>query len=262
MSKPIDASQHDTDKALHPPHLDYYAEHFAPFVNQEVKLLELGIHRGGSLLLWRDYFEKGAIVGLDINPIELNDPTGRIHTYQGGQQNTTLLDRIAQEHAPDGFDIIIDDCAHVGKLARASFWHLFDNHLKPGGVYAIEDWGTGYWETWPDGKFYTANIAAEKKGEKPRSTPQPRAPFKPLTAFERFLSRLAGTLQRKPPAAPEQKDRFPSHDYGMVGFIKELIDECAYADITCPGLGISPPRASKFKKMHISHALVIIVKPT
>jgi hypothetical protein len=27
----------------------------------------------------------------------------------------------------DGFDIIIDDCAHIGSIAKSSFWYLFDN---------------------------------------------------------------------------------------------------------------------------------------
>ena len=52
----------------------------------------------------------------------------------------------------DGFDIIIDDASHIGELTKATFWHLFDRHLKPGGLYAIEDWGTGYLDDFPDGK--------------------------------------------------------------------------------------------------------------
>jgi hypothetical protein len=50
---------------------------------------------------------------------------------------------IADNVAPEGFDIIIDDASHIGELTKTAFWHLFDNHLKPNGLYAIEDWGTG-----------------------------------------------------------------------------------------------------------------------
>ena len=25
-------------------------------------------------------------------------------------------------------------------------------HLRPGGLYIIEDWGCGYWPAWPDGQ--------------------------------------------------------------------------------------------------------------
>ncbi len=56
-----------------------YEECFAPMIDNEVKLLELGVAKGGSLLMWRDYFPKGTIVGLGLNATELNEP--RIHTY-------------------------------------------------------------------------------------------------------------------------------------------------------------------------------------
>ncbi len=61
-------------------------------------------YKGGSLHLWRDYFERGLIVGLDLQAIKLEDPTGRIRIYEGMQQDRELLDRIARETAPQGFD--------------------------------------------------------------------------------------------------------------------------------------------------------------
>jgi len=53
--------------------------------------------------------------------------------------------------------------------------------------------------------------------------------------------------------------QFRSHDYGLVGFIKELVDECGMSDITREDFGNPPHRASKFKEMRISpgHALII-----
>jgi hypothetical protein len=66
-----------------------------------------------------------------------------------------LLDRIGRERAPHGFDIVIDDASHIGWQARRSFWHLLAHHVRPGGIYAIEDWGTGYWDDWPDGRQLT-----------------------------------------------------------------------------------------------------------
>ena len=50
-----------------------------------------------------------------------------------------------------GLDIIIDDASHLYKKSRASFDILFENHLKSGGMYIIEDWGCGYWPKWPNG---------------------------------------------------------------------------------------------------------------
>ncbi|MEX2116630.1 MAG: hypothetical protein WEB37_07075 [Bacteroidota bacterium] len=126
--------------------------------NNDVRILELGIKDGGSLNLWREYFPQGIVVGLDINPIHVESPDGRIRTYAGPQQDTGLLDKLARENTTDGFDIIIDDCAHIGVFSRISFWHLFEHHLKSGGMYVVEDWGTGYWWDWVDGSHTNLRI--------------------------------------------------------------------------------------------------------
>ena len=92
----LDASKYDTDKAAHTHYLRNYEEYFRPLLDRDVRLLELGVLKGGSLLLWRDYFERGLVVGLDINPLEIDDQTGRIRFYQGAQHDTALLDRLAR----------------------------------------------------------------------------------------------------------------------------------------------------------------------
>lgn len=231
MHKRLDATGYDTDKSAL--YLKNYEEHFQHLADKDIKLLELGVYKGGSLFLWRDYFTNGTIVGLDVKPCQIDDPTGRIHVYQGFQEDCALLNRIGQETAPDGFDIIIDDASHIGRLTKISFWHLFDNHLKPGGSYVIEDWRTGYWAVWPDGKQYM-----------------------PASHQSVFLKKLAdGLLSRK--------RRFPSHSYGMVGVIKELVDELGMDMITNPNRnGITPQRYPKFRKMEITPGQVFIVKAT
>ncbi|MDT7808598.1 MAG: hypothetical protein QOJ70_2411, partial [Acidobacteriota bacterium] len=220
MKRRLDASKYDTDKAAHTHYLRNYEEFFRPLADRDIRLLELGIYHGGSLLLWRDYFERGLIIGLDLNPVELEDPTGRIRVYQGGQQDTALLDRVARECAPEGFDIIIDDCSHVGQLARVSFWHLFDKHLKPGGLYVIEDWGTGYWDAWPDGVRYRPRRRGAARDSPLRHRLSRAATRLHASAFGRLplAGRLASAAKRT-----LQRGLYSSHDYGMVGFVKELI---------------------------------------
>ena len=116
-----------------------------------IALLELAVLGGESLRLWRDYFPAGPIVGLDQNVVHITDATGRIHIYQGQQDDVALLTHISATHAPEGWDVVIDVAAHVAAPTRRAFWQLFE-YLKPGGVYSIEDWGTGYWADWPDGE--------------------------------------------------------------------------------------------------------------
>ncbi|HYX42220.1 MAG TPA: hypothetical protein VE821_11005, partial [Pyrinomonadaceae bacterium] len=172
------------------------------------------------------------------------------------QQDTELLDRIARECAPDGFDVIIDDCSHIGVLARVSFWHLFERHLKPGGFYVIEDWGTGYWDDWVDGARY--------------QTHPPAAYNHALYRLVRACARLQqhNVIRHLPPAhwlvtkfkTMLLKRQYHSHDIGMVGFVKELIDECGAADITHPEFGRAPQRASKFQHLYVAPSHLFIVK--
>jgi SAM-dependent methyltransferase len=250
-NKTIEAGVYDTDKAQHPHYLRQYEEYFQSLHDKEVKLLELGVYKGGSLLLWRDYFTRGVVVGLDLNSVDVPDDSGRIRIYQGQQQDTALLDRVATENAPDGFDIIIDDCSHVGELTRISFWHLFDNHLKPGGIYVIEDWSTGYWDSFFDGVAfrYKPNLNFSPARFRIRSSfahLQRSAPS--LNPIMRLVKRI---LNRK---------QFRSHNHGLVGFVKELVDECGRADITRTGPDATPARQSKFKEMKIAPGQVFIVK--
>ena len=256
--RPLANARYDTDKSG--AYLQRYDKYFSPLANKEIKLLELGVLRGGSLLLWRDYFLKGTIAGLDINLTQLEDPTGRIHMYQGLQQDRKLLDSIAHDVAPAGFDIIIDDASHVGELTRISFWHLFDHHLKPGGIFAIEDWRTGYYRDFVDGKRYLP----------PQETNRVNAALQnfldTLTSWteEKIVGRqhlrdfLKRALQRLRKMTVRRKLR--SHSYGMVGFVKQLVDELGMDMITGPAGGGRQQRDSKFLSMEIFPGQVFIVK--
>jgi hypothetical protein len=229
-SKELDLNCYSTDKITHYDFLERYDSFFQELVDRKIKLLELGILDGGSLLLWRDYFPHGTIVGTDIkvsyNPQIADDP--RIHTFEGNQTDTVFLTEVANKIAPDGFDIIIDDASHIGAFTKISFWHLFDNHLKPSGIYVIEDWGTGYWDDWTDGK--TVNPSQ-------------------MTNLETHYETKAAS-----------KVPWDNHNYGMVGFIKELVDEQGAADLTRGLLSGKPRRRSKFHSMILNPSLVFIKK--
>jgi len=143
------------------PYFRVYGEALADLRSQPVSLLELGIATGASLLMWRDYFPKGLVTGVDWAVPEIAD-RARIAMYAGAQDDLAVLDLAGSERGP--FDVIVDDCAHLGATAEASFWHLFCHHLRPGGIYAIEDWGTGYWPDWPDGAVFERDHAAGMVG--------------------------------------------------------------------------------------------------
>jgi hypothetical protein len=229
-SKELSLDSYNTDKITHG-YLDVYDPILAPWVDKEIKLLEIGIRKGGSLQLWRDYFRLGVIIGIDIKLPKNFVPGGRIQIFEGSQSDTQFLSEVANKVASEGFDIIIDDASHIGTLTKTAFWHLFDNHLKPGGLYVIEDWGTGYLDDFPDGKrLDTLNS--------------------PVPLVQSLPSEASNNRMKAP---------FPCHSYGMVGFIKELVDEQGAANVTM-GRPIGESRASKFTQMVITPCIVFVSK--
>ncbi|KAL6364625.1 hypothetical protein LRP88_01745 [Fusarium phalaenopsidis] len=131
---------------LYAPHYDF---HFSPFRHREINVLEIGVGGfddpkagGESLRMWKEYFPKAQIVGLDYYD-KTSMQEDRIRIYQGSQDDATLLQRIHDECG--GFDIIVDDGSHRCDHVIASFKILFPL-LKTGGVYAVEDLKTSYWK--------------------------------------------------------------------------------------------------------------------
>lgn len=227
--------QYQTTDKITNRYLEEYDPILEPWVEKNITLLEVGVGKGGSLLLWRDYFPFGTIVGIDIRLPSEFQPAERIHLFQGSQTDRQFLSRVSNEIAPGGFDIIIDDASHIGELTKIAFWHLFDNHLKPNGLYAIEDWGTGYWDDWLDGKALNLKTF-----------------FEPSWMRSLFLLRIAGRLRFKKP--------FRSHSYGMVGFIKQLVDELGAGTVPRGQHTGMARRRSRFESITIKPGIVFVRK--
>jgi hypothetical protein len=151
------ASRHydPLDEAKKPPHYFPLCERvFGDLRKKPIRVLELGVHKGCSMFLWRDYFGKAIIVGLDIGEKPENFPQdARIKFVRGDQSSERDLEDATRYVAEQQFDIIIDDASHRGQQSKVSFLHLFQNHLRPGGWYAIEDFGAtmkpGLWDGTP-----------------------------------------------------------------------------------------------------------------
>lgn len=116
-------------------YLDVYERYFREWKSKPVTLVEIGIREGNSLRAYRDYFEKGLIVGVDINPVSyITEP--RIKSFIGSQDAPDLVEEMHRETGD--WDIVIDDGSHINALTLASFQLMFPK-LKPGGIYIFED---------------------------------------------------------------------------------------------------------------------------
>jgi hypothetical protein len=118
-----------------------YEAIFRRFRYRTIKILEIGLLSGDSLLAWRCYFPFATTIGLDIDPKpELAGSRTRIYTAD--QSSAADLAMLAANEGP--FDIIIDDGSHQNAHQIFTFHQLFDS-LRDGGVYVIEDVQTSFW---------------------------------------------------------------------------------------------------------------------
>jgi hypothetical protein len=169
--------------------LSYFAEYeriIGDRRNAPLRILELGVFSGASMLIWRDYAPNATIVGLDSAKAPPAAISGerRIHYISGLQDDPAALD--AALHAAGGpLDLVVDDCSHIARVTKRSFNHLFP-HVRPGGCYVIEDIGTSFLTgVFDDGQDF-----------------------------------------REPPMvdADPAITNFPSHTNGLIGVVKQLID--------------------------------------
>ncbi len=94
---------------------------------------------GASLRVWRDYFPRARIVGVDIDPGILFSEE-RIDTYQCDQTSAASISDFAEKAGigPRSVDIIVDDGFHKFEAGRSFFEGMID-YLADDGVYIVED---------------------------------------------------------------------------------------------------------------------------
>lgn len=138
-----------TDKAVHG-YTPVYGRMFRRFRFRKIGILEIGVGGyaretpGGSLRIWRDHFPRATIVGLDLHAKSVRLGR-RVRFVQGDQSKSEDLLRAVEALSRAPLTIVIDDGSHQAGHARASFDVLFPL-LSSGGLYAVEDLHTSYWE--------------------------------------------------------------------------------------------------------------------
>jgi hypothetical protein len=116
---------------------------------EPLRILEIGVWRGGSLGLWREYFGSQAVIfGVDIDPdsAQFDGLHGQIRI--GSQADSTFLHSVIDEMG--GVDIVIDDGSHISRDVVSTLRCLWPR-LNEGGLYFIEDLHTSYWPAWGGG---------------------------------------------------------------------------------------------------------------
>jgi len=127
-------------------YFDIYTRYFERFRDRPIKMLEIGVFRGGSLRMWKEYFHADStIVGIDVDrSCQAHEIAERnVFVRIGSQADPAFLASVNGEFGP--FDIILDDGSHKTHHQIISFGALFRSALKDGGCYMVEDVHTNYW---------------------------------------------------------------------------------------------------------------------
>ena len=149
--------KHDTDKG----NFDWFYENkFAPYRDKKLKILEIGVFYGHSLLMLDEYFGNSKIYGLDCDDLWRDELKGKgITVFQGMQSDIETLYRIYDEVGP--LDIIIDDGSHLVEDIIGTY-EFFKDKFKY--LYIIEDtsltlYGRHYELLKKDSFSYLRNLA-------------------------------------------------------------------------------------------------------
>lgn len=122
------AIKYGTDKGVMKHNYMPFYEQYLP--KNPKKLLEIGVLRGASIRMWKEWFPETEIHGLDLfedNPIP---DIENVVFHKGNQCDWLMLDFLRKEN----FDVIIDDGSHGSRDQMITFYGLFN-----GGQYYIED---------------------------------------------------------------------------------------------------------------------------
>jgi len=130
--------------------LNDYIARFADAKN----IFEFGTYEGGAAALFAAALGAEHYVGIDINKgcpafdewCARHEWGKRIRLHYGVSQDDgeRIPKILREEFASRPLDLIVDDASHQYASTRRAFELSFP-FLKPGGTYAIEDWGWAHW---------------------------------------------------------------------------------------------------------------------
>jgi len=131
-----------TDKGNEKNYIDgFYEKNFLKYKLKNITLVEIGVRSGASMCLWKNYFKKGIIYGLDneeaqnVHDVPVNKEwvTGKNVNYIVGDAYTEEISKQLPK-----IDILIDDGPHSFE-SHVKMLELYSDKMNEGGMIVIED---------------------------------------------------------------------------------------------------------------------------
>ena len=135
----------DNGKSSEHLYTEFYGPLLSPYQELYTDILEIGVHRGHSLLLWAEFFSNAKISGIEnllyhqnLGSEFLEDVLNneRINIHIGDAYQKSMVDGFTDRG--EKFDFILDDGSHQ----PGDQLFMLNNYvdlLKEGGILLIED---------------------------------------------------------------------------------------------------------------------------
>lgn len=126
------------------PYTAPYSLFFEPLRHKPIKLVEIGVFRGASITVWRNFFSKARIFGFDrdinfLAEIQSRNMEG-VYLNMMDSSNEESIKNGLNGFCQDGelYDVIMDDASHsIGDQCLTIKVGL--PYLKQGGLLIVED---------------------------------------------------------------------------------------------------------------------------
>ena len=128
-----------TDKNTYHSYLPLYQQLLQSKKETSKNVLEIGIHNGGSIKLWSDFFTNATIYGLDINVQELDfikNKENIILFESTDAYNEDVMTNLLNKNIK--FDFLLDDGPHTLESMK-KFIKLYLPLMTEDGILMIED---------------------------------------------------------------------------------------------------------------------------
>ncbi len=128
----------------HSGYFQVYEDVLKNYINKKITFVEIGIHNGGSLFMWREFLGDSArIIGIDLNPKAKEFEKYGFEIFIGDQSDKKFWKNFFYEVG--NIDILIDDGGHTYEQQIITVVSAID-FIKNNGMIIIEDTHTSYFK--------------------------------------------------------------------------------------------------------------------
>lgn len=128
----------------HSNYFKIYEDLLSKYRGREIVFVEVGIHNGGSLFMWRKFFgESARIIGIDLNPEAKIFEDHGFEIFIGSQSDSKFWKNFYKEVGK--IDILLDDGGHTYDQQIITVNSSVEN-INNAGMIIIEDTHTSYFK--------------------------------------------------------------------------------------------------------------------